>query len=45
MIQGAGHFVYDGQPKAFSQTVEKFLNALRQALLAGLALPMQCIYN
>ena len=29
MVQGAGHFMYDEQPEAFSQIVEKFLNAHR----------------
>jgi proline iminopeptidase len=29
VVRGAGHFVYDEQPQAFSQIVEKFFNAIR----------------
>jgi len=29
VVQGSGHFMYDEQPEAFSQIVEKFLNAHR----------------
>jgi len=29
VIKGAGHFMYDEQPQAFSQIAEKFLSALR----------------
>ena len=29
LVQGAGHFMYDEQPEAFSQIVERFLNAHR----------------
>jgi proline iminopeptidase len=28
VVKGAGHFVYDEQPQAFAQIVEKFLNGL-----------------
>jgi proline iminopeptidase len=29
VVKGAGHFVYDEQPEAFSRIVERFLNGLR----------------
>jgi len=29
VVKGAGHFMYDEQPEAFSQIVERFLNGLR----------------
>jgi proline iminopeptidase len=29
VVKGAGHFMYDEQPQAFAQIVEKFLNGLR----------------
>jgi len=29
VVKGAGHFMYDEQPEAFSQIVERFLNGVR----------------